>query len=68
MARPTGLGGARSVVRAAERLDEINREVAEILRAFPDLRSFADRRPSRAIFWTARRRASAGRAVRMLLH
>lgn len=45
MARPTGQGGAGSVLRAAERLVEINREVAEILRVFPDLRSCARSRP-----------------------
>ncbi len=40
MAQSTGQGGARSVMRAAARLDEIDREVAEILRVFPDLRVF----------------------------
>ena len=40
MARSNGQGGSRSVARAAARLDEINREVAEILRFFPDLRTF----------------------------
>lgn len=44
MARSTEYDKARSVVRAAERLDEINREVAEILRAFPELRPFIQAR------------------------
>lgn len=47
MARPTGQSGAGSVLRAAERLVEINREVAEILREFPDLRSWVRSRPTR---------------------
>ncbi len=47
MARSTEPGGARSVLRAAARLDEINREVAEILRVFPDLRASGQRHPRR---------------------
>lgn len=40
MARSTGQGGPQSLMKAAARLEEINREVAEILRVFPDLRTF----------------------------
>jgi hypothetical protein len=39
MTRSTGRRGPRSLVKAAARLEEINREVAEILRVFPDLQT-----------------------------
>jgi hypothetical protein len=54
MAQFNGQSATRSAVQAARRLDEIDREVEQILRAFPDLRAPARGRPPRAIFWTDR--------------
>jgi hypothetical protein len=73
MARSTGQGGARSVMKAAERLDEINREVAEILRVFPDLRTLGGRHGARVLIARVTRSdhydfARAGRIGRTLLH
>ncbi len=67
MARSPGRDRLRSVLKAAARLDEINREVAEILRVFPSLRVLSEGlprlRPRRALRGASRSPAAFSRQV-----